>query len=88
MREITGDALDGITILDCTQGIAGPFATQQLADMGADVIKIERPSRGDLTRQFPPMVDGHGALYLLLNRKVHYTGYLSGGGGEGLRGDS
>ena len=49
-------ALQGIRVVDFTHFIAGPFATMILADMGADVVKIEAPGRGDDFRQYPPMV--------------------------------
>jgi formyl-CoA transferase/CoA:oxalate CoA-transferase len=62
-------ALAGITVLDFTQNVAGPFATMILGDLGADVIKIERPGRGDATREWgPPFPFGHGASFLALNR--------------------
>lgn len=63
-------ALDGIRIVDFTHFIAGPFATTILADMGADVIKIEAPVRGDDLRRYPPLHAGleHGAPFLWANR--------------------
>lgn len=50
--------LDGITIVDLTQGVAGPFATRLLSQMGARVIKIERPGTGDLIRHWDDIVGG------------------------------
>jgi alpha-methylacyl-CoA racemase len=61
-------ALSGLRILDLTRLLPGPFCTQLLADLGADVIKIEEPSIGDPARQAPPVRDGVGALFVLVNR--------------------
>jgi crotonobetainyl-CoA:carnitine CoA-transferase CaiB-like acyl-CoA transferase len=63
-------ALAGIRVVDFTHFIAGPFATMMLADMGADVIKIEAPGRGDDFRQYPPLHPelAQGAPFLWTNR--------------------
>ena len=63
-------ALAGLRVVDFTHFIAGPFATMMLADMGADVIKIEAPGRGDDFRQYPPVHTelGQGAPFLWSNR--------------------
>ena len=50
--------LSGVTVLDVTRVVAGPFCTMMLADLGATVIKVENPKDPDYTRTFPPMVDG------------------------------
>ncbi len=61
--------LENITVVDLSRVLAGPFATMMLADMGADVIKIEEPTAGDDTRRWgPPFVDGESAYYLSVNR--------------------
>ena len=51
-------ALSGITVVDLTQGVSGPFATRLLSQMGARVIKIERPGTGDLIRFWDDIVHG------------------------------
>jgi crotonobetainyl-CoA:carnitine CoA-transferase CaiB-like acyl-CoA transferase len=60
-------ALDGLVVLDLTTHLSGPFCGMQLADMGADVIKIESP-QGDSIRGAPPFVEGEGAPFMLWNR--------------------
>src|SRR3990172_10785700 len=92
--------LRGLRILDLSQFLAGPFCTQILADLGAEVIKIE-PQAGDPTRVLPPyFYKGEGAYFLAINRtkrsvvldlatqggrNVFYDlGRRGGGGGGGV----
>src|SRR5712692_5529883 len=61
--------LDDIRVLDLTRVLAGPYCTMLLADLGAQVIKVEQPGRGDDTRQWgPPFAAGESAYYLSVNR--------------------
>ena len=60
--------LDGLKVVDLTRVLAGPFCTQLLGDMGADVIKIEEPRLGDDTRGWAPFVDGWSSYFLSVNR--------------------
>lgn len=61
--------LDDILVIDLTRVLAGPFCTMNLADLGAEVIKVEQPGRGDDTRQWgPPFAGGESAYYLSVNR--------------------
>lgn len=60
----------GVRVLDLTRVLAGPFCTMLLADMGADVIKLELPGIGDDARQFPPFKDGVSLYYVNLNRCI------------------
>lgn len=61
-------ALEGITVLDLTRVLAGPFCTMMLADMGANVIKIEEAGKGADERQMGPFFNGESAYYMNLNR--------------------
>lgn len=62
-------ALQGITVIDLTQALAGPYCTQMLADFGARVIKIERPGSGDQSRGWgPPFVEGESSYFMGVNR--------------------
>ncbi len=61
-------ALDGIRVLELSRHLAGPFAAMTLADLGADVIKVEPPGRGDDTRGYPPFWNGVSCYYLSTNR--------------------
>jgi formyl-CoA transferase/CoA:oxalate CoA-transferase len=61
--------LEGLVVLDLSRVLAGPYATQILADLGAEVWKVERPGTGDETRAWgPPFVDGQSAYFLSVNR--------------------
>jgi crotonobetainyl-CoA:carnitine CoA-transferase CaiB-like acyl-CoA transferase len=61
--------LDGIAVLDLTRVLSGPYCTMLLADMGARVIKIEQPGKGDDTRHWgPPFLEGESAYFLSINR--------------------
>jgi formyl-CoA transferase/CoA:oxalate CoA-transferase len=61
--------LTGITVIDLTRVLSGPYCTMLLADMGARVIKIEQPGKGDDTRAWgPPFVEGESAYFLSINR--------------------
>ena len=60
--------LEGIRVVDFSRIIAGPLCTQQLADLGADVIKIEHPVTGDELRARSPRGDRRGAAFLAFNR--------------------
>lgn len=60
--------LNGIVVVDLTRVLAGPFCTMVLAELGARVIKVEVPERGDDSRQYGPFVNGKSAYYMSLNR--------------------
>ena len=67
-REAPG-ALDGVTVLDLTRVLSGPYCTMMLADMGARVVKVEQPGKGDDTRAWgPPFQAGESAYFLSVNR--------------------
>ena len=59
--------LSGVTVLDLTHVLAGPFCSHTLQDLGARVIKVERPGLGDDTRAFPPFVNDTSAYFAALN---------------------
>ncbi len=60
--------LEGITVVSLEQAVAAPFATRQLADLGARVVKIERPGTGDFARAYDENVRGMSAYFVWLNR--------------------
>ena len=61
-------ALQGVRVLDLSRLLPGPFLTMVLADLGADVVKVEEPRRGDYMRDFPPRGEGASGRYLAVNR--------------------
>ena len=60
--------LKDIRVLDLSRVLAGPFCSMNLSDLGADIIKVEMPKRGDDTRAYPPFINGVSSYYLSLNR--------------------
>lgn len=61
-------ALNGLVILDLSRVLAGPYCTMMLADLGAEVIKVEMPGIGDDSRKMPPFIDGESAYFKNMNR--------------------
>ncbi|CAK7020073.1 MAG: Acetyl-CoA:oxalate CoA-transferase [Desulfovibrio sp.] len=83
MSTETRGALTGLRVLDLTRVLAGPFCTMMMADMGAEIIKIEQPGRGDDSRAFAPFKNGESSYYMNLNRnKKGVTLNLKGKGKE------
>src|ERR1700744_2204320 len=60
--------LEGITVVSLEQAVAAPFATRQLADLGARVIKIERPGAGDFARGYDETLHGNARYFACVNR--------------------
>ena len=67
-KVMTRGALENIKVLDLTRVLAGPICTMILADMGADVIKIEIPGKGDDARGFGPFKNGESLYFANVNR--------------------
>ena len=65
---MTPRPLDGVTVVSLEQAVAAPFATRQLADLGARVIKVERPGAGDFARAYDGAVNGLSSHFVWLNR--------------------
>ena len=84
---MTEGALSGVRVLDFSRVLAGPFCTMLLADLGADVIKVESPHGGDDTRQWGPpwAADGLSAYFVSVNRnKRSLTLNLKSAEGQGI----
>jgi alpha-methylacyl-CoA racemase len=80
---LSAAALDGIRVLDLTRLLPGGYATLLMADMGADVVKVEEPGRGDYIRWTPPLVGDLSASHIALNRnKRSMTLNLKSGAGR------
>src|SRR5438128_10804194 len=60
--------LAGIRVIDFTRVLAGPFCSMSLGDMGAEVIKVEEPGKGDDTRGWPPFAGGEATYFMSVNR--------------------
>ena len=68
MRNFAGGPLEGLRVIDAGTMIAGPMAATHLADLGADVIKIEQPEIGDAMRHWTPMKDGVSLWWKVIAR--------------------
>ncbi|HEY6606641.1 MAG TPA: CoA transferase, partial [Gaiellaceae bacterium] len=67
--DVTAPPLAGVRVVDLSRVLAGPYATMTLADLGADVVKVEHPRGGDETRSWgPPFAGGESAYFLSVNR--------------------
>src|SRR5207237_10430906 len=67
-KEIPNHPLTGIRVVEVGIYMAGPFCAMQLADLGADVIKVENPDGGDIARDSAPFLDGESSPFIRLNR--------------------
>src|SRR5438105_15754290 len=68
MRPPPRGPLDGLRVLDLTRVLVGPFATMMLGDLGAEVIKVERPGEGDETRHVEPLQSDESHYFVAINR--------------------
>ena len=68
MTSLPPHLFQGLRVLDLTRVMSGPFCTAMLADLGAEVIKIEMPGFGEESRHFAPYVEGESTYFALLNR--------------------
>ncbi len=85
---MTTPPLTGITVVSLEQAVAAPFATRQLADLGARVIKIERPGAGDFARGYDETVHGNSSYFVWLNRsKESLTLDVKSAAGQAILGE-
>ena len=71
--------LNGIRVVELTEALAGPYSAMMLGDMGADVVKVERPGSGDQSRSWgPPFVGTESAYFLATNRNKRSIAPWSG----------
>ncbi len=83
-----GGPLGGLIVIDQTQAFAGPYCSMMLADMGASVIKMERPQVGDQRGMGPPFIGGESTYYLAVNRnKRSMTLNVAAPEGQAICGD-
>lgn len=68
MNNLGKRPLEGVTVISLEQAVAAPFATRQLADLGARVVKIERPGEGDFAPHYDRSVKGMSSHFVWLNR--------------------
>src|SRR5258708_6592226 len=66
--ELSYAPLRGVRVIDLCRLIPGATATRKLADMGAEVVKVEEPGDGDYIRKVPPLVEGEGLMHRVYNR--------------------
>ena len=69
-RPMPSGPLSGIRVLDLSRVLTGPFCSMILADLGAEVLKVEEPGSGDQTRTAPPFVKGESHYYMSINRNM------------------
>lgn len=67
-QELGNGPLEGVTVVSLEQAVAAPLASRQLADLGARVIKIERPGEGDFAHRYDTSVNGESSYFVWLNR--------------------